>query len=502
LHKAHIAWEITKYSYNYFEEVVALVFNNPGKYRTNLELALKELLFSREVEEYEFYCFELLAYLLTPSRLSKSKFFRQFQHYLPFTSFIISYYFSIDKILGNKEKIKGMSFYGLIDLVRSEFDRIMFGSDSSNSLFLELFGYNLVLDVAKNFKKLPETEAKEAFLKARREIVNEVIRKIPQYSEKQVLYCSKFISSLINDLLSEEINKKPGPSEIISLSLGHSEGFLDRLEKELHNYLHVFYLAINPFPLIPHFSYRYSGIFYRYVYNSTFREEWIRKREGQFLRHLSGAGSFSYFYADTHKKVLMGYEDGYYTIRYSNLILKLGFQVVVDPGYGLIHPNEPVQAVILDDSVLEYEDYFDNFPAVYWKTLEGFLINLKIFGKNIPDPKSAIIRSIEEIEKYGYRYGINSKAVLLSTLINLYLDFSLISNLLSKLGFEKEYQSKVKRVLASKIRDIGEKMNPKVVKKIMSKSILNFVLDKKRFPPDKMKKAFQEIKKVLGTGSR
>ena len=41
-----------------------------------------------------------------------------------------------------------------------------------------------------------------------------------------------------------------------------------------------------------------------------------------------------------------------------------------------------------------------------------------------------------------------------------------------------------------------------VVKRIMSKSILNFFLSNDKFPPEKMKKAFQEIKKVLSTGSR
>jgi hypothetical protein len=45
-------------------------------------------------------------------------------------------------------------------------------------------------------------------------------------------------------------------------------------------------------------------------------------------------------------------------------------------------------------------------------------------------------------------------------------------------------------------------MEPKAVKRVMSKSMINFILDKKSFPPKKMKKAFQEIKKVLSAESR
>ncbi len=498
-------WGIDKYSYNFFEEVVALVFKNPGRYRSNLELALKELLLSREVEEYEFYCFEELSYLITPSRLSKNKFLRKAQHYLPFTSFLISFYLSMDKILGNEEKIKGISFYGLRDLVISEFKKIMFESEPSNSPFSELFGYDLVLDLAKNFKKLPKNKTREDFLKVRREIVNEVIRKIPQYSEKQVTRCSKIISSLINDLFSERTRKKPGPSEIISLSLGYSEGFVDQMKRDIPSCLHVFYISTNPLALLPHLRYDYYVKYgsLRDIYDSIFREELIRKIEHQFLKNLSGASSLSYFYADTHEKVLEWYESSRYNIRYGDLILKLGFQVIVDPGYGLIHQDEPVQAVILDDSVLEYDDYFENFPSIYWKVLERFLVGLKVFGKNISDPKSAILRSIEEIESRGYRYGIGqSKKDLLLALINLYLDFSFISSLLLKLGFEKSFQSKVKRVLAYKIKKVAENINHKVVKKIMSKAIINFVLSNEKFPPEKMKKAFQEIKKVLSTESR
>jgi hypothetical protein len=506
VYELHRTWEITEDSYNYFEEVLALVFKKPGQYGNNFELALRELLFSRDVEEYEFYVFKELAYLISPSNLSKKKFLRQAQHYLPFTSFIISLYFSMDKVLGNIERIKRLGFYELRNLIISEFDKIIREPDSDDNLFSRLFGYGLILDVAKNFKKLPRTEARrETFLKARREIVSKVVRKISQHSEKQVLYLSKSISSLINDLFSERIYKKPEPLEIISLSLRNSEDFIDQMEEELTNYLHVFYLAINPFALFRSLSYRYRSIDYLGDTNdSGFREKWIIKMELQFLENLSGAGYPGYSYFDTHKEVSNRYEYGYYTKSYADLILKkLGFQVVVDPGYGLIHPNEPVQAVILDDSVLEYEAYFENFPNVYWKTLERLLINLKIFGKDASDYKSAIIRAIEEIELRGYRYDIpQNKEVLLSTLINLYLDFSFISTLLSSLGIGKENQAKVKKALASKMKELSKYIEPRVVKRIMSKSILNFVLDKKKFPPEKMKKAFQEIKKVLSTRSK
>jgi hypothetical protein len=372
INRLHRTWEITKYSYNYFEEVVSLVFKNPDQYRSNLELALRYLLFSRDVEEYEFYCFKELAYLLTPSKLSKVKFLRQVQHYLPFTSFIISFYFSMDKVLVNEGKIKKLNFNGLRNLISSEFDKIILESGSSDSLFSGLFGYHPILDLAKNFKKLPEAEAREAFLKVRREIISGVVRKIPQLSEKQVLRCSKLISSLLDDLFRKRIDKKPGPSDIISLSLGHSEGFIYQMEEELTNYLHVFYLAINPFTLFYNLSHRYPSIDYLGdIHDSNFRKKWIRKVEDQFLKNLSGTSSFTYFYSDKHEEVLTRYENGYYAIKYRDLILKLGFQVVIDPGYGLIHPNEPVQAVILDDSVLEYDDYFENFPYIYWDTLEN-----------------------------------------------------------------------------------------------------------------------------------
>jgi hypothetical protein len=113
--------------------------------------------------------------------------------------------------------------------------------------------------------------------------------------------------------------------------------------------------------------------------------------------------------------------------------------------------------------------------------------------------KSMVTGLIKSIERSRQRY---SKEKVLSTIINLYLDFSFVSKLLSSLGFGKEDQIKFKKELAHEMKKIAKEMDPKTVKKIMSKSILYFVLDKKRFPPEKMKKAFQEIKKVLSTVSK
>jgi hypothetical protein len=470
--------------YDSFEDIVSLVFKNPNQYRKNLESALRELLFYEDVEEYEFYSFfDWLKSLDKEGKQaggqSTDRLIRSLPFALPITSFIASFYLSLNKVLSNKDGI------GDRYLIREEIENILYGGVSRSNPFLLLFGYHSLLNIAKELQHSPDPVVREKFMEVRKEIVESVVRIVTTYSKGQVLYLKRIISSLLNKIFNKYVDKKPSASRIISLSLedGFLKGFMYEMMESLNEYIFGFYQALNPLA---------------HSVGEIFDEDEERKRslEEKFINKLAGRRDSSSSYISIHREVLENSDRKHITKKYREVVLKLGFQVIVDPGYGMIHPNEPVQAVILDDSVLEYDDYFENFPYIYWHTLEELFSKIKRSLKDGVDIRSAVISSIENIEKFG------NKESLLSTLINLYLDFSFLSKLLSKLGFGKEDQSEVKKTLASKMKELSRNMEPKAVKKVMSKSVLNFVLDKKSFPPEKMKKAFQEIKKVLSTGSK
>ncbi len=470
---------IEKSLYDSFEDVVSLVFKKPNQYRKNLESALRELLFSEDVEKHEFSSF--LDWLKSLDKEGKQsggqstdKLIRSLPSILPITSFIASFYLSLNKALSNKDGI------GDRYLIREEIENILYGGISRSNPFLLFFGYHQLLNIAKELKHSPESVVREKFLEVRKEIVDSVVRIASTYSKGQVLYLKRLISSMLNKLFNKYADKKPSSSSIVSLTLGDGfiKGFIYDMMESLNEYIFGFYLAINPF------SHSFGEILDE-------DEERERRLEEKFINKLAGRIASSSSYLSIHRKILEKENRRNITMKYREVLLRLGFQVVVDPGYGLIHPNEPVQAVILDDSVLEYDDYFDNFPYIYWQTLENLLSGIKRSSKDAVDIGSAVISSIEKVESFG------NKERVLSTLINLYLDFSFLSKLLSSLGISKEDQSKVKETLIYKMKEISKSMEPRAVKRIMSKSILNFVLDKKRFPPEKMKKAFQEIKRVL-----
>jgi hypothetical protein len=470
--------------YDSFEDIVSLVFKKPNQYRKNLESALRELLFSKDVEEHEFSFF--LDWLKSLDKewgqsggKSTDKLIRSLPSIIPITSFIASFYLSLNKVLSNKDSI------GDRYLIREEIENIIYGGIYRSNPFLLFFGYHRLLNIAKELRHSPEPVIREKFIEVRKEIVDSVVRIASIYSKGQVIYLRKLISSMLNKLFNKYVDKKPSASRIISLSLesGFFKGFMNDMMESLNEYIFGFYQAVNPFA---------------HSISEIFDEDEERKRslEEKFINRLAGRSSSSSSYLSIHREILENRDRKHITMKYRELVLSLGFQVLVDPGYGLIHPNEPVQAVILDDSVLEYDDYFENFPYMYWYTLENLLSGIKRSSKDSVDISSAAIRSIENIEKYGGREKT------LSTLINLYLDFSFLSKLLSSLGIGKEGQAKVKEALISKMRELSGNMEPKAVKRVMSKSILNFFLDKKSFPPKKMKKAFQEIKKVLSTVSK
>jgi hypothetical protein len=470
--------------YDSFEDIVSLVFKKPNQYRKNLESALRELLFSKDVEEHEFSSF--FDWLESLDRegeqsggKSTDKLIRSLPFILPITSFIASFYLSLNKVLSSKDGI------GDRYLIREEIENILYGNVSRSNPFLLFFGYHRLLNIAKELRHSPKPVIREKFIEVRKDIVESVVRIASIYSKGQVLYLRKLISSMLNKLFNKYVDKKPSASRIISLSLesGFFKGFMNDMVESLNEYIFGFYQAVNPFA---------------HSISEIFDEDEERKRslEEKFINRLAGRSSSSSSYLSIHREILENRDRKHITMKYREVVLSLGFQVLVDPGYGLIHPNEPVQAVILDDSVLEYDDYFENFPYMYWYALENLLSGIKRSYKDLVDIKPAVIGSIENIEKFG------GKERTLSTLINLYLDFSFLSKLLLSLGVGKESQAEVKKALISKMRELSGNMEPKAVKKVMSKSILNFVLDKKIFLPKKMKKAFQEIKKVLSTVSK
>jgi hypothetical protein len=470
--------------YDSFEDIILLVFKEPNQYLKNLESALRELLFSKEAEEYEFFSFlEWLKQMKEEERervngQSTDKLLKGLPFALPLTSFIISFYFSRNEVMFNRKNGIGDSY-----LAQHEIEKMIYEFKPYRNLFLFSFGYRRLLDIAKELGSSSEDEVKRKFFEVRKEILDNVVRIVSTYSKGQVLYLRRLISSLINKLFNKYTEKKPSPSRIVSLSLENqvSKGFVYDMVETFYRYLFGFYLTINPFT---HFL---SELWEE-------DEEKILILEEKFLNRLAGRSGSPDLYIAIHKDILEKRNSNRHPIKYREIVLRAGFQVIVDPGYGLIHPNEPVQAVILDDSVLEYDDYFENFPYIYWDTLEELLSEIKRSFKDGVDIRSAVIRYTGKREMFW------NKEEVLSMLINLYLDFSFLSKLLSSLGIGKEDQDEVKKALVYKMKELSEKMEPKAVKRVMSKSILNFFLDKKSFPPKKMKKAFREIKRVLSRG--
>jgi len=484
--------------YDAVEDILVLAFKNPESYLKNLEKALSEVLLSKEAEDFEFYRFTEWAKKYSEREKGSASDYVEdsdieIQLALPLTSYIASFYFSLDRVFGD---IKGGGGrLGDPYLIGYELERIFYDNRKSTiDLFLSL-GYRSFLKLAKEIKNLTEAEARGKFSKVREEVVSKVVEMALLRSNRPVLRVREAISSLLNEIFSGFAEEDPDPSKIISLSLhmGFDKGYIGKMMKKIPIYIFSLYSVLNPFSA-------------RKIYSLD--SKIMREMEEKFIIRLSGKShSSESSYLSIHERIVKRLRESKYSIlKYRDIILKLGFQVVVDRGYGLIHPNEPVQAVILDDSVLEYEDYFENFPYIYWRTLEELMairldIGLKKYGfKGYPsnyNVKSMVTGLIKSIEGTRQRYG---KEKVLSTIINLYLDFSFVSRLLSSLGFKKEDQLKIKKELANEMKKIAKEMDPKTVKKIMSKSILNFFLDKKRFPPEKMKKAFQEIKRVLSGG--
>ena len=58
-----------------------------------------------------------------------------------------------------------------------------------------------------------------------------------------------------------------------------------------------------------------------------------------------------FFYDDLDINKASNYKKTKYL---SKFIRSLGYDVVIDPGYGMIHPNEPIQMVILNDDVVDW----------------------------------------------------------------------------------------------------------------------------------------------------
>ena len=487
--------------YDAVEDILVLSFKNPELYLKNLEKALGEVLLSEEAKDFEFYRFTEWAKKYSERiKGSASDYvednYTEIQLALPLTSYIASFYFSLDRVFGD---IKGRGgSLGDPYLIGYELERIFYDSKKSTiDLFLSL-GYQSLLKLAKDIKNLTEAEARGKFFKVREKVVSNVIEVALLRSNRQVLRVREAISSLLNELFSGFAREDPDPSKIVSLSLhmGFDKGYIGKMMKKIPIYLFSLYSFLNPFSA-------------RKIYSLD--SKIMSAMEEKFIIRLSGKSySSESSYLSMHERIVKRLRESKYSIlKYRDIILKLGFQVVVDRGYGLIHPNEPVQAVILDDSVLEYESYFENFSYTYWKTLEGLLMALR-FDKYLLKPlfkgyqKDYSIMSMvnDLLKSIGDPRQRYSREKVLSTIISLYLDFSFVSRLLSSLGFGKEDQIRLKKELANEMKKIAREMDPKTVKKIMSKSILNFVLDKKKFPPEKMKKAFQEIKKVLSTGSK
>jgi len=55
--------------------------------------------------------------------------------------------------------------------------------------------------------------------------------------------------------------------------------------------------------------------------------------------------------------------DGKYPIKWNKIIRRLGFTVILDPGFGIIHPAELAQGVILDPRVIISNKRFSQFPS-------------------------------------------------------------------------------------------------------------------------------------------
>ncbi len=208
---------------------------------------------------------------------------------------------------------------------------------------------------------------------------------------------SKSFSNEVDTLLSQvSANKR-----------AFSKESYDKLLESMRQLDSLFYMlflslesVVNPVSLFPFYSYEdFINSFFEgnKLFSIIYSIKENRKKIMELYTHMAGLGRsgaldrisegfsrlveildrkysgiskimlFKYFQLEDSKINRMG---NYKKTKFiSDFITSLGFDAVIDPGYGMIHPNEPVQMVILNEEVIEKSVVVENIYYSYFKAL-------------------------------------------------------------------------------------------------------------------------------------
>jgi hypothetical protein len=302
----------------------------------------------------------------------------------------------------------------------------------------------------------------------------------------------------------------------------------DRMLESIHQLDLIFYMLflsleslVNPVLLFPFYSYvEFISTFFEksQLFSRIYSNRENKKKITELYTHMANLGRsgalekasedfsrlverldrrylgisktmlFKYFQLDDSKINKMS---NYKKTKFiSDFITSLGFDAVIDPGYGMIHPNEPVQMVVLNGEVIEKSIVIENIYYSYFKAL----IALRKTTKRVLNllGKEADTENMREHDLYRlvYRYlkgevlsqetmhhllGLSpplvSRERLLHGLVLLSQDLKEMEKIHDKLGLKDEEASKLIPVLLKAIDEVVKELAGKKVGRLMRKAI-------------------------------
>jgi len=302
----------------------------------------------------------------------------------------------------------------------------------------------------------------------------------------------------------------------------------DRILESIHQLDLLFYMLflsleslVNPVFLFPFYSYEeFISTFFEksQLFSSIYSNRENRKKVMELYTHMADLGRsgvlekvsedfsklieqlerrysgiskmmlFKYFHLDDSKINKMS---NYKKTKFiSDFITSLGFDAVIDPGYGMIHPNEPVQMVIINEKVIEKSIVVENIYYSYFKALRTLRkTTKKVLGLL---GKEAETENMKEHDLYRlvYRYlkgevlsqetmhrllGLSpplvSRERLLHGLILLSQDLKEMERIHDKLGLKDKEASKLIPVLLKAIDEVVRELAGKKIEKLVRKAI-------------------------------
>jgi hypothetical protein len=302
----------------------------------------------------------------------------------------------------------------------------------------------------------------------------------------------------------------------------------DRILESIHQLDLLFYMLflsleslVNPVFLFPFYSYEeFISTFFEksQLFSSIYSTRENRKKVMELYTHMAGLGrrgvldkisedfsrlveSLDRRYSGISKMMLFKYfqlddskinkTSNYKKTKFiSDFITSLGFDAVIDPGYGMIHPNEPVQMVILNEEVIEKSIVIENIYYSYFKALRTLRkTTKKVLGLI---GKEAETENMREYDLYRlvYRYlkgevlsqetmhhllGLSppliSRERILHGLILLSQDLKEMERIHDKLGLKDKEASKLIPVLLKAIDEVVKELAGKKAERLVRKAI-------------------------------